>query len=608
MAIRMRWNIEEESWTRNRDLHVPSDRERICELVDANALAIHFQAIYSVSERQPYGFEALTRIRAENPFFSIDELFQKAVATGVISALDMQCRENAFEAAAGLGLTKKGCRLFLNFCPETLLYPAHRAGLTDQLAEKWSIPKESIILEITEQEAIRNYGLFKQSIEHYRERGYQIAIDDFGAGYGGLKMLSIIEPDFVKIDRHFISDIDKSIVKHNLVDSIATACHRIGIKVIAEGVEQAEELKVILDMGIDLVQGFLLHRPSASPPEGRPAFPASHSSLPIPNEQMVIGDLARPVEPIRPDEQVMHAFQRFIDDPSLRGLPVVDEGRVCGMLGRWRFLENRMLGRFGYGFALNSYKTVEGILGPNFLLVAASSPLEEVARKIGTRREEHLYDDICIDKCGKYLGTVPVSALLDAMTERSLSQARGTNPLSGLPGNEFIQSQIQKLLTQNMHFDVCYLDIDHFKPFNDCCGFEKGDQVIRRLGEIAVAALQGQNGGGFGFVGHIGGDDFILVCRPRHSIPICEQIVREFEAVRPLFHNPETMAACGYLAEGREGEERFFGLLSLSIGIVSTEVHRAGSVAEIASLASEVKKAAKMQKGSTIVRDRRLNG
>jgi EAL domain-containing protein (putative c-di-GMP-specific phosphodiesterase class I) len=139
--------------------------------------------------------------------------------------------------------------------------PTHRVGITDELADKWSISKERIVLEITEETAIRNCKLFKDTIVYYKKRGYKIAIDDFGAGYGGLKMLSIIEPDFIKIDRHFISNIDKAAVKFNLVDSIASACHRLGIKVIAEGIEQGEELKVVMNMGIELLQGYYLAHP-----------------------------------------------------------------------------------------------------------------------------------------------------------------------------------------------------------------------------------------------------------------------------------------------------------------------------------------------------------
>src|SRR5208283_4688537 len=181
------------------------------------------------------------------------------------------------------------------------------------------------------------------------------------------------------------------------------------------------------------------------------------------------------VETIHPNSSVMTAFNRFIKDPLLRGLPAVQNEQVLGMLHRNWFLENQILGRCGYGFALNSYKNVSKLMDRQFMLVETNTPLEEVAQRINTRKSEFLYDDICVTQHGKYFGTVTISGLLDAMTERSLILAKGQNPLSGLPGNEFIQRDIEKKVSQNMHFDVCYVDINNFKPYNDHYGFEKGD-------------------------------------------------------------------------------------------------------------------------------------
>jgi EAL domain-containing protein (putative c-di-GMP-specific phosphodiesterase class I) len=164
--------------------------------------------------------------------------------------------------AASQGINQSGLYLFVNVCPETLMDPAHRFGITDELAERYCIPKEKIILELTEETAIKDYLLFRKAVAYYRKRGYKIAIDDFGSGYGGLKMLSIIEPDFVKIDRYFISNIDRAATKFNLVDSITTTCHRMGIKVIAEGIETEEQLKAVSDVGVELLQGYYLSRPS----------------------------------------------------------------------------------------------------------------------------------------------------------------------------------------------------------------------------------------------------------------------------------------------------------------------------------------------------------
>jgi len=613
MPIRLKWQVSgnEENFYVANDTN-KACRQTILDLLDRNAFTVHFQPIFSSFEGKVFGYEALTRIKGEHPFADISELFRKAVLTNTISTLDIHCRENAINQASTLGLNTKEAYLFINVCPDTMMDAAYRASITDELLEKWDIPKDRIILEITEESAIHNYNLFKESIEYYRGMGYKIAIDDFGAGHGGLKMLSIIEPDFVKIDRHFVSNIDKAIVKFNLVDSIATACHRMGIKVIAEGIEQQEELESILNMGIELLQGYLLHKPS-------PMLNGEHACIPhLDNrkknnisgreEQSLIGEVSNFVEPIHPDSSVMTAFNRFIKDPMLRGLPAVDDEQVLGMLHRNWFLENQILGRCGYGFALNSYKKVSKLMDRQFMVVESNTTLEEVARRINARKSEFLYDDICITKNGKYFGTVAISALLDAMTERSLILAKGANPLSGLPGNEFIQRDIEKKLSQNMHFDVCYVDINNFKPYNDHYGFERGDNVIKKLADILHETVRAFDTGSFNFVGHIGGDDFIIVTRSQISIPVCEKVIYHFEAQLPYMHGTADYDKGGYISKNRKGEEETYGLLSLSIGIVSTEVYKLESYAQLASIATEVKKAAKMKIGSWIERDRRKMG
>lgn len=147
---------------------------RITELLDGNFLTAHFQPIYSSKNGSVYGYEALTRINNGTPFADIGELFQTAKSTNTVSLLDMRCRENAISQAAALGIRARDARLFINICPETLIDPAHRVGVTDALVERWGISKEKIVLEITEETAIHNYDLFLQTISLFKgeiERG-----------------------------------------------------------------------------------------------------------------------------------------------------------------------------------------------------------------------------------------------------------------------------------------------------------------------------------------------------------------------------------------------------------------------------------------------------
>ena len=592
----------------------PTSRQINCEaiasLLGHNQLTCHFQPIVNLQTSKIFAYEALCRTVGLNPFDNIEELFIQAGICGKILQLDMRCRENAMSLAEAQGLHDKDALLFINICPTSLLHPDHSAGTTGILANKHGIPKHNIVLEITEHEAVSNYKLFRQAIDHYRSKGFRIAIDDFGAGYGGLKMLSVLEPDFVKIDRHFFKESPKCSINFNLIDSIATACHRIGIEVIAEGIETEKDLRICREIGIDLVQGYLLARPAAElissdrldiPSQGLPA----KSATDLFDEVICVGDIATYVAPLTSTDRILEALNMFNENPDLLCLPVVNRGQLCGLFSRHRFMENHMVGRFGYGLNLNYYKKIEEILEAEFLEVPHSLSVEEVARKIHLRPRISIYDDICVTRSGKYIGTVAVSAILNAVTENSMMLARGANPLTGLPGNEFIQRKIAKMLSQSIHFDVCYIDLDSFKPFNDRHGFAMGDRVIKAVGDLMVEALTKWEGQTFGFAGHIGGDDFILVTRPKNSVTTCNYLIERFAEKLPHFHPPEECLAGSYTSHDRQGHQQQFGLLSLSIGIVSTEIHRINSFAEVSSIATDLKKRAKEIPGSVIVRDRR---
>lgn len=589
----------------------------ILELIDNNLLTSYYQPIFSINNNSIFGFESLARVK-ENPFItfkSMIEFFEMAIECNMITNVDFICFSNAVENAVNQGIRENSALLFINMSPSTICDPSHCVRTVGQILYEFNIKSEKIVIEITEESFVKDSKNFKKIIEQYKNFGFKIAIDDFGAGYGGLKMLSMIEPDFVKVDRHFISHIDKAIVKHNLVDSVTIACNRLGIKVIAEGIERAEELEVVSNLGIDLVQGYYLARPHPNI-ETENTILTKFENLVIGDknvsaETKCIGDIVVDIKAISHNEPVKNVLNQLIENPNLRCLPVVDKDRIVGMIYRTRFIENQVVGKCGYGMHLNYHKLISHVMEHNFLTVEYNEALEEVSQRVQKRKVNKLYDEIAVTKNGKYYGIVPINILLDAITAKSLALAKSANPLTGLPGNESIQREIEKRIIKNIHFDVAYFDLNYFKPYNDYYGFAKGDAVIKALGQVMIDVTNGNKDQSI-FVGHIGGDDFILLCHPSLSIKLCEDIIKEFESRQIEFHGEQDYKAGFYKSKNRKGDEETFGLLSLSIGIISTEVYKIDSFAELASIASEVKKAAKKEsminKKSAIFRDRRLQG
>lgn len=588
----------------------PQIKNKIDQLIESGLLTSHYQPIIASESYSIYAFEALCRLQAPNPFGTIEELFTQAMKHKYSLELDMKCRENAICIASEQNIQRLNALLFINICPSSLLHPDHNTGSTEYFAQKCNMEKSNIVLEITEQEAVSNYRLFDKAIHHYRDRGFKIAIDDFGSGYGGLKMLSIIEPDYVKIDRHFFKDREKSHINYTLIDAISTACHRIGIDVIAEGIETEEDYLVCRELGINLMQGYYFAKPAEEIIE---TVKTSHlpkdeiyvSSTRCFDEVVCVGDIAAYIPPVSVDERVLEILHRFNEDPDLLCIPVTRGSHLCGIVNRQRFMENHMVGRHGHGLNLNYYKKVSDILEPTFLHVPRYVSIEDVSKKIHLRQKMTKYDDVCVTASGRYVGTVQVSEILNAITANNLMLAKNANPLTGLPGNEFIQREISRMISQMIHFDVCYVDIDNFKPYNDCNGFAKGDQVIKLVGTILEKAVTRENPDRIAFAGHIGGDDFILITRPKQSVSTCKEVIQQFHSLRPELHSEEENNTGTYESRDRNGNIRRFQLLSLSIGIVSTELHKVCSFAEISSIATDLKKRAKAVNGSVIVRDRR---
>jgi GGDEF domain-containing protein/predicted transcriptional regulator len=317
--------------------------------------------------------------------------------------------------------------------------------------------------------------------------------------------------------------------------------------------------------------------------------------------------IIRYVVPVSHDERAINVKNRFLNDPELLCIPVLKNGRLVGLINRHRFMENHMVGRYGFGHNLNYYKHVETLLDDSFLQTDQYTTIEQVAKLIESRDRVRMYDDVCVTDKDTYVGIISVSDVLSAISKNNLILAIGANPLSGLPGNDFIQREIRNLLANSASFDICYIDIDFFKPYNDRHGFSKGDDVIKSVADIMVAELVRSDTSNIRFAGHIGGDDFIMVTTPKNSVAICREVIRQFDNSLPQFHGVEEVLKGYYESVSRKGERERFPLLSLSIAIISTEVRKYSSFAEISSIVSGLKKKAKQQPGSVIVRDQRLS-
>ncbi|NBA98445.1 bifunctional diguanylate cyclase/phosphodiesterase [Pseudomonas sp. R5(2019)] len=554
-----------------------------------------FQPIVCLSERRILGYEALSRGPSNSPLHSPINLFAVARHAGRLSELEIACRESACRRFSQQNLDGK---LFLNVSPESLLEPTHQAGLTLKLLQSVGIAPSRVVIELTEQTPTDDFQLLYNALHHYRAMGFSIALDDLGAGYSSLRLWSELRPDYVKIDRHFIDGIHLDAVKREFVGSILQMAKASRAQVIAEGIELAEELSVLMEMGVDLVQGYLLGRPQEQPARDVRGLPtqADVGTPALNDEGSDLGALINTQPAVTRQTPTAHVLEAFRRQANLNSLAVLDDqDRPCGIVHR-HSLSDALLKPFATD--LFARKPISRLMNEDFLAVELNQSLQQVSRLLTSRARQRIEEDFIITLNGCYLGLGRVIDVLKLITELKIQQARHANPLTLLPGNVPIQQCLARLLQQGRESVICYVDIDSFKPFNDLYGYARGDEVLLCLAQCLNERVDPSRD----FVGHIGGDDFMLVLSSEDWRKRLQQLIEDFQSQCRRFYRAEHLEAGCFIAHNRQGQRQEFALLSLSIGVV--HLHPAAcaglDAGQLAALASQAKHHAKEVPGYSL--------
>ena len=542
-----------------------------------------FQPIVSLSERCILGYEALTRGPSNSPLHSPIPLFAVARQSGRLSELEIACRESACRRFSELKLPGK---LFLNISPESLLEAGHQPGRTLQLLKTYGIDPSQVVIELTEQAPIDDFSLLHTALHHYRAMGFSIALDDLGAGYSSLRLWSELRPDYVKIDRHFIDGIHQDAVKREFVGSILKMAKASRAQVIAEGIELPEELAVLAEMGVDLLQGYLLGRPQEQPPQQAqdilPLLEARHATLQ--DESGDLSALLNKQTAVHAEQTIGEVLAAFRAQANLNSMAVLDaQQQPIGIVHR-HSLTDALLKPFATD--LLARKPISRLMSDDFLAVELEQSLQQVSRLLTSRARQRIEEDFIITHKGVYHGLGRVIDVLKLITELKIQQARHANPLTLLPGNVPIQQCLTRVLQQEREAMICYVDIDSFKPFNDIYGYAKGDEVLLCLAQCLNERVDPT----CDFVGHIGGDDFLLVLSSKDWRKRLQLLQEDFQGQCRRFYKQEHLQAGCFSATNRQGQRQEFSLLTLSIGVVHLHPQAcsqldAGQLAELASQA-----------------------
>ena len=588
--------------------HPDSSVAPTTRLIAERALAAVFQPIVDLGSGTVVGYEGLIRGPRGTDLEPPAALFAQAARDGTTIALEQAAALACLDAFAALGCDGK---LFLNFSAGTIVQLVRERERARQLLGRAGVGAERIVIELTEQTAMPDVARIEPAVASLRDAGIQFALDDYGTANASMNLWLRLHPDVVKIDRFFIHDIARDPLKFEAVRAMQHFAHASGAQLIAEGIENASDLIVVRDMGICCVQGFLLGRPNARPspvvaPAARDAIRTPHIAV-FPGAtrtarpagtiaaKMLVPAPALPRDATSND--VLDLFNRM---PGLHAVALVERGRPVALVNRRGFIDR---------FTLPYHREVFGkkpclqFANDAPLMIDNATSVEQLAMLLASHDQRYLADGFVITEHGRYLGLGTGESLVRTVTEMRIEAARYANPLTFLPGNIPISAHIDRLLERDAGFHACYVDLNQFKPFNDQYGYWQGDEVLKFAATVLAGVCDPQRD----FLGHVGGDDFLVLFQRDDWRARATDAIARFNDGAQRFYTQADRLAGGLRGEDRHGNPAFFGFVTMAIGAVGVPAGAHGAMRygsdEIASVAALAKRRAKQQPGGLAVVD-----
>ncbi|MCU0689521.1 MAG: EAL domain-containing protein [Phycisphaerales bacterium] len=387
-----------------------------------------------------------------------------------------------------------------------------------------------IVLEITERGGADDLERIAEQVTELKALGFQIAIDDVGAGTSGLNRIMMLRPHWLKLDRELVSNIDSNRYKLNLIRFMIHFARLSGVNVIAEGIERREELDTLIELGVKYVQGFLIGKPNFSYTTldenlslaMRTKWAASQAARLADPRRTLIGQLAEPAEAVQAHSLVREVALRILRLPGLSGVAVLDGTRLVGWASREVILA---------GARRNDKNLQIGyICGNDLGSLSPTATVTEALEMVAQRENAYVADPIVISEHDRVSGIVTLKRLLGA----AVGEAKLTGgSISGLPTRVDAEKKLRSLIAARSDaLDCAFVDIRGFSDYNGACGYESGDKLISDLTGLLRLAATGPRPQDW-FVAHLGDDRFLII-GPADDLPtVLSQIIDRFEREAP---------------------------------------------------------------------------
>jgi diguanylate cyclase (GGDEF)-like protein len=561
-------------------------------ILQERLLRPRYQPVVDLSHSRIYGHESLIRGPADTALHFPDALFAEARRQGLHPQLELA----SFRAGAqGFQDNDAAGKLFLNLSGSALIHYWTLWGddMPLRLLKDCTLPPSSIIVELTEQDPLSDHmGELGSAFACLRERGMRIALDDYGVGNSNLQLWSEMQPDLVKIDRYFFEGIGQSDRKQNMVRAILKVAQHLGTAIVAEGIETAEDLAVVRELDIRYAQGWFLGRPEETllTELTAPLRDSLRVRSPAPLSQRSAGGTAASLRVEAPAALLNQhtnddVHRLFIEHKNMHAVAVVDgDNRPVGIINRRDFSEHYAQRYTRELFGRDACST---FMNGEPVLVDLNVSIDQLSHVLISEDQRYLMDGLIITRDGRYDGLATGETLVRSVTEMRIEAARYANPLTSLPGNIPISRHIATLLEDAADFTICYGDLNNFKPFNDVYGYWRGDDMIMLTAEVIKRHCDPLRD----FVGHVGGDDFVVLFRSPDWVQRVQRIIAEFNEQAMDLYDDQGRHNGGIEAEDRYGVPRFFPFVTLGVGALTVTPSLCERIRpeDIASAAAHVK-------------------
>ena len=554
-----------------------------------------FQPIINLADGSIHAHEALIRGPQGTALHTPDALLRAAAQEHLSSEFERKCVVAALKT---WGQLQAPGRLFVNASATVLtqLFALRGREAMLTLINSFGVLPRMLVLEITEHERVDDMDLLAEVVQEFHAAGVSLALDDFGDGRSSLRLWSQLKPEVVKIDKYFTKNISQHGDKLKTIQALLQIADIFGTALVAEGIETPEDLRVLRDLGITFGQGYFLGRPDPTPIR----YLGNDAQRILDERQIVVFpewsraqsgghlrhlSLAHPPT-VTADTTNDELAAIFSAAPDLPSVAVLEGERPVAIINRVQFMnEYSKL----YYLEVWGRKSCTVHANPEPRLVERDHSVDELVGILTSEDQRYLADGFIVTDNGRYVGMGTGDQLVRSVTETRIEAARHANPLTFLPGNIPISQHMERLLKKDVRFVVCYADLNNFKPFNDYYGYWRGDEMIRLLARISMEQCDSQRD----FLGHVGGDDFILLFQSADWRERCERLVQEFNTQALGMYDDAVRQAGGIHGDDRHGVPRFFPCTTVSIGAVAIDGSRFSRAEDVANLAALAKQGAK---------------